>query len=250
MRLLFLFHALLVALGLHAAAEAPLAVSGATSLRSVLTEIRTLYLREHADVAITLDITGSGSIQRKIEGGAPVDVFVSASPKEIFALRKKDLLVENSIRNVARNSLVLIVPKHNETIHAFADLIKPEIRRIAIGDPLTVSAGTYTTAILSHLKLADELAPKLAPLPDVQQAVTEVGTGLADAGIVYLTDARRADKVRIAATASPETHQLILYPCAIPKSSRQQAAARDFCAFLVSPEGQAIFLKHGFLSPP
>ncbi len=250
MRLLSLFHALLAALSFHAAAETPLTVSAATSLRLVLTEIKALYLRERADVAITLDIAGSGTIQRKIEGGAPVDVFISASPKEVFALQKKDLLVENSIRNVARNTLVLIVPKHNTTIHAFADLTKPEVRRIAIGDPLSVSAGTYATAVLSSLKLTDELAPKIAPLPDVQQVVTEVGTGVAEAGIVYITDARVADKVRIAATAAPDTHQFILYPCAIPKSSPQQAAARDFCAFLLSPEAQATFLKHGFLPPP
>ena len=241
---------LLAALNLRAAAETPLTVSAATSLRVVLTEIKTLYAREHAEVALTLNIGGSGMLQRQIENGAPADVFISASPKEIFALEKKGLLVRDSIRNVVRNTLVLIVPQENTTVHAFADLTKPEVRRIAIGEPRTVSVGTYTTETFAYLKLTEALAPKLVNLLDVGQVVTHVGTGDADAGVVYVTDARRSAKVRIAATADAKMHQAILYPGAIPKASKQKSAAREFIAFLATPAAREVFEKHGFLPAP
>ena len=239
--------ALLAALSLRAEAETPLTVSAATSLRDVLTEIKTLYARDHAEVAITLNFSGSGLLQRQIENGAPVDVFISASPKEIFALEKKDLLVRDSIRNLVRNDLVLIVPRENTTVHSFADLAKPEVRRIAIGEPRSVAVGTYTMETFAAFKLTDALTPKLVNLLDVQQVLTTVGTGDADAGVVYVTDARRSAKVRIAATADAKTHQTILYPCAIPAASHQKAAARDFTAFLTSPAARAVFDRHGFL---
>jgi molybdate transport system substrate-binding protein len=248
-KLLFAFYAIFAALALHAAAKTPLTISVATSLRDVMGEIKTLYLHDHADIAITLNITGSGAIQRQIENGEHVDVFISASPQEVFALQKKDLLAENSIRNVAKNTLVLIVPKENATTHSFSDLTKPEVRQIAVGQPRIVAAGTYTTATFRFLKLTDALAQKLVPLPDVRQIVSHVGNGLADAGVVYTTDAMKSDKVRIAATAGAETHQLILYPSAIPKTALHQTAAREFSAFLVTPEAQALFRKHGFLPP-
>lgn len=238
------------ALSVSAWAETPLTVSAATSLRDVLTEIKTLYVRDHPDVTITTNFAGSGAIQRQIENGAPVDVFISASRREIFALEKKDLLVRDSIQNVVRNTLVLIVPKENTTIHSFADLAKPEVRHIAIGEPRTVSVGTYTVETFAFLKLTSALAPKLVNLLDVGQVLTNVGTGDADAGVVYVTDARRSAKVRIAATAEAKMHQLILYPCAIPKASAHQPAAREFIAFLVSPAARAIFERHGFLPPP
>ena len=245
-----LFLALLAALSLRAAAETPLAVSAATSLRDVLAELKTLYATEHADVTLTLDITGSGSIQRQIENGAAIDVFISASTKEIFALEKKELLVHGSIRNIVRNTLVLIVPKENSTVNSFADLAKPEVRRIAIGEPRSVAVGSYTIKVIAFLKLTGTLAPKLLNLLDVQQILTTVGTGDAEAGFVYSTDARRSDKVRIADTAKPGMHQLILYPAAIPKASKQKAAAREFIAFLTSPAARAVFEKYDFLPPP
>ena len=244
------FLTLLAALGFRAAAETPLAVSAATSLRDVLTELKTLYAHDHADVAVTFNFAGSGTLQHQIENGAPADVFISASPKEIFALEKKELLVRDSIRNVARNTLVLIVPKENTTIHAFADLAKPEVRHIAIGEPRTVAVGTYTMETFAALKLTDALAPKLVNLLDVGQVLTNVETRDADAGVVYVTDAHRSAKVRVAATAEPKTHQTILYPCAIPKASQQKAAAHAFIAFLTSPAARAVFDKHGFLPAP
>ena len=250
MKFLPAFLTLLAVLSLRAVAETPLTVSAATSLRDVLAEIKTLYVREHANVAVTLNIGGSGMLQRQIENGAPADVFISASPKEIFALEKKDLLVRDSIRNIVGNTLVLIVPKENTTIHAFADLTKPEVRHIAIGEPRTVSVGTYTTETFAYLKLTDALAPKLVNLLDVGQVLTNVGTGDADAGVVYVTEARRSTKVRIAATADAKMHQMILYPCAIPKASKQKSAAREFIAFLVSPAAREVFDKYGFLPAP
>ena len=249
MKLLPAFLTLLATLTLRADAETPLTVSAATSLRDVLTEIKTLYARDHADVAITLNFSGSGVLQRQIENGAPIDVFISASPKEIFALQKKDLLVRDSIRNLVRNTLVLIVPKENTTVRSFADLARPDVRHIAIGEPRSVSVGTYTIETFTYLKLTDALAPKLVNLLDVGQVLTHVASGDADAGVVYVTDARRSAKVRIAATADAKSHQMILYPCAIPKMSRQKAAAREFTAFLVSPPARAVFDRHGFLPP-
>lgn len=249
MRFLPVFLATAAALRLGAAAETPLTVAAATSLRDVLTEIKTLYALDHADVAVALTFSGSGMIQREIEKGVPVDVFVSASPREIFALEKKDLLLRDSIRNVVRNTLVLIVAKDNTAIQTWTDLARPEVQRIAIGEPRKVSAGTYATETFAFLKLTDTVAPKLLKLTDVRAVLAQVGSGAADAGVVYATDARRSDTVRVAANADAKMHQMILYPCGIPRASKQQAAARDFIAFLVSEPARAVFAKHGFLAP-
>lgn len=241
------FLALLASLCLPAAADTPLSVSAATSLRDVLTEIEALYVRDHPDVSPTIEFTGSGTIQRQIETGARIDVFISASPKEILALERKNLLVRGSTRNIVKNTLVLIVPKDSTTVTSFADLAKPEVRRIAIGAPRTVAVGTYTVSVFAMLKLTDAVRPKLVELLDVRQVLAQVAAGEADAGVLYETDARKSAEVRIAATADPKTHQMIVYPCAIPKASRQKAAAEAFAAFLLSPAAQEIFAKHGFL---
>ena len=250
MKFLPAFLALLAAVPLRAADATPLHVSAATSLHEALTELQTLYAQQRPEVAVALTFTGSGAIQREIEKGADIDVFISASAKEIFALEKKDLLLRDSIRNIAGNTLVLIVPKTDTVVHSFADLAKPEVRRIAIGEPRTVAVGTYTAETFAFLKLTAALAPKLVNAPGVQEVVAQVGAGEAQAGVVYETDARRSEKIRVAAKAEAGWHQAILYPSGIPKLSKQKAAAREFTAFLTSPAARTVFDKHGFLPPP
>lgn len=76
--------------------------------------------------------------------------------------------------------------------------------------------------------------------------MTYVETGNADAGIVYLTDAKVSDKVKIVATAPENTHSPVIYPAAVIKDSKDAAAAKDFVTFLGSTKASAVFEKYGF----
>src|ERR1700721_2194680 len=56
-------------------------VSAAISLKDALDEIAHLYSTEHPNAEVHFNLGGSGTLQRQIEQGAPVDILISASPK-------------------------------------------------------------------------------------------------------------------------------------------------------------------------
>jgi molybdate transport system substrate-binding protein len=69
-----------------------------------------------------------------------------------------------------------------------------------------------------------------------------------DAGFVYRTDAAlMPDKVKVAFEV-PQAGA-IRYPIAASKHGPNAAEAARFIDFIVSPAGQAIFARHGFLKP-
>lgn len=80
----------------------------------------------------------------------------------------------------------------------------------------------------------------------MRQVLTYVGTGNVDAGMVYATDAMTSPQVRVAATASPQSHQPINYPIAVLKDSKNQAAAKEFAQYLSGIQAQKVFKKYGF----
>src|ERR1035441_2050934 len=98
----------------------------------------------------------------------------------------------------------------------------------------------------SGLHLYDKISAKLVLGKDVRQVLTYVETGNADAGLVYATDAQTSGRVKVVAVAPDSSHDPIVYPAAVLKSSHNVAGAREFIKFLASPAARAIFIKHGF----
>ena len=224
-----------------------LTVSAAVSLKEAFEEIGDLYTANTGN-AVTFNFGASGTLQRQIEAGAPVDVFASAGAKQMDELAGRGLITPESRRNFAENDLVLVVPADSKIdVNGFSDLVGSAIGRIAVGNPKTVPAGQYTEQVFARLGLAQQLSAKLITAEDVRQVLDYVARDEVDAGIVYATDARIGrDKVRIAAVASKESHDPILYPIAVVKDSGKAQAARDFVELVLSPEGQNILRRHGF----
>src|SRR5665647_1793768 len=92
------------------AAEKPvtLTISAAASLTEAMGEIKTLYNNEKPNVTINYNFGSSGTLQQQIEQGANADLFFSAATKQMNALQKKGLLIDNTKVNLLGNSVVLI----------------------------------------------------------------------------------------------------------------------------------------------
>jgi len=208
--------------------------------------IEPIYDEQKPTVKITYNFGSSGSLQQQIEQGAPVDIFISAAPKQMNALQAKHLLLEETRQDLWTNQVVLVVPQAAKGISDFQELTDEQVHKIAIGAPDSVPAGEYGKEVLTALNLYDSLSSKLVFAKDVRQVLTYVETGNVDAGIVYGTDAKISDKVQIVATAPKETHSPIIYPVAILKESKNPDAAKDFIQFLSSDLAKTVFQDYGF----
>ncbi len=236
----------IIALWLSACASSPdkkIVISAAISLREPLQEIEKIY---KSGTKITYNFGASGALQQQIEQGAPVDVFISASSKQMDALQKKNLIYSDTRTVLAANQLALVTS--GKKVVSVKDLARPEIQRIAIGDPKSVPAGQYAEESLHSYQLFDTVKSKIIYGKDVRQVLTYVETGNVDAGFVYLTDAQTSNQVKIVAIIPPEAHSKIVYPLAVLQRS-QNPEAKDFAKFLTSESAQSIFRKYGFVVP-
>jgi molybdate transport system substrate-binding protein len=229
-----------------AANTADLTVSAAISLQNTLQDIVRLYHAENPSVTVHLNLGASGTLQRQIEQGAPVDLFLSAAPAEMNALESKNLIIRETRKNLLTNSVVLITSKGYGAISHFQDLTKASVKIIAIGNPQSVPAGKYAEEVLRHFGLYDQLKPKFVLAKDVRAVLTYVETANADAGIVYETDALTSKAVTVVATAPPGSHSPVIYPLAVIAGSRNVAAAKAFETFLFGPQSVRIFRQYGF----
>lgn len=249
------FASLLLAIGLRLFDPSPviaqpsinLLVSAAASLKDALGEINPLYQQSKPGVNISYNFGASGALQQQIEQGAPADIFISAGKKQIDALEQKGLLVPGTRANLANNRLVLVVPSNSTGVTSFNTLADSSVKKIAIGEPRSVPAGQYAEEVLRKLNLYDKIKNKLVLANNVRQVLAAVESGNADAGLVYASDAKISDKVKVAVVADDKSHSPIVYPMAVLKSSKNVEAAKDFLKFLSSDQTKGVLRKYGFL---
>ena len=223
-----------------------LTVSAAASLTDALPPIKKLYEQQNPGVSITYNFASSGSLQRQIEQGAPADVLISASINKMDILEKQGLLSQGRRKDLVQNKVVLIVPKGNTTISDFKDLTSTQLQKISIGEPNSVPAGKYAKEVLTDAGIFQQIESKTVFAKNVRQVLTYVETGNVAAGIVYATDAKSSDKVKVAAIAPANSHSPVVYPVAVIKDSKNPTVAKEFVEFLSSKPASEIFAKYGF----
>lgn len=224
-----------------------LTVSAAASLKDAMMEIGQLYNKEKSNVNVNFNFGASGSLQQQIEQGAPVDLFISAAPKQMNALDEKGLIVEDTRIDLLKNNVVLIVPKENSNINGFVDLNTDRVNKLAVGEPNSVPVGQYSEQVLSKLGILENIKSKEIYAKDVKEVLTWVETGNVDAGIVYTTDAKISDKVQVVDKALDDSHDPVIYPVAAVKSTKNIDEAKAFIEFLTTNKSKAIFEKYGFV---
>lgn len=225
-------------------------VAAAISMKEAVTDIAKAYEAETGD-KVTLTFGSSGQLAAQLKAGAPIDVFISAATAQLDDLDKAGLVDAATRRDVAGNSIVLIVPADGKVPLAdFAALADAGIKRLAIGEPKTVPAGQYAQQTLNKLGLSQRLAGRLIFGANVRQVLSYVERGEVSAGIVYATDARESGaKVRVIATADPATHDPIRYPAAVTKTSKSPVAAKRFLDSFGGEKAKAVLAAKGFTLP-
>jgi molybdate transport system substrate-binding protein len=242
---------LVLMLAVPAAAQT-LTVSVAVSMKDAIEELGRQFTKTAPGVTLRYNVGASGDLQKQIEAGAPVDLFVSASQRQMDELERRGLIAADSRRVFARNVLVAVAPADSRLDLARPTaLLDPRVTRIAIGNPKTVPAGQYTEESLRALSLWERVQRKLVLAENVRQVLDYVSRGEVEVGFVYVTDlAVRSGRVKEVFRPGEETYRPIVYPAAVTTDSRHSRLGRAFIDLLVSGEGQAVLRRHGFLPPP
>ncbi len=223
-------------------------LAAAASLKNVYDdELIPMFEEKYPGVKVTPTYASSGDLQTQIENGLETDVFMSASNKQMDALADEGLIDNDTNLQFLENKVVLIVPADSDAnITSFEDL-KDIDGTIAIGDPESVPAGQYAKEALTNLGLWDALESKFSLGTDVTAVLNQVGQGSAEAGIVYATDAKSTDDVKVICEAPEDSLDTpCIYPVAQIKDAKDADAAKAFMDFLQTQEAKDKFVEYGF----
>ncbi len=249
MKIAFLSAALFFAATVRTPVQAgeKLLIAAAASLRySFDDKLIPMFKKMRPDVEIEATYDSSGKLQTQIENGLEADIFMSAAPTQMNALKNGGFIDADTIADLLENRIVLIKPASGgKSIAGFYEAVNADL--IAIGDPASAPAGQYAREIFTSLGIWDAILEKASLGSNVTEVLNWIAEGSADVGVVYATDAATTDKVTVVASAPSGSLKVpVLYPVAMLKKSASPKAAKEFLAFLKSPEAMAVFEQYGF----
>lgn len=228
--------------------DATLTVFAASSLTDAFGELGRAFEEAHPGTEVRPSFAGSQVLRLQIEQGAPADVYASADERHMEALVEAGLVEGGSV--FAHNELVIIVPRDDPgSISGLEEL--PRAERLVIGDA-NVPVGRYTRRLLAQASTRfgagferEVMDRVVSEETNVRLVRAKVELGEADAAIVYRTDARGSDRLRVI----PIDEDLAVradYSIGVVSESRHPELARRWVELVMGEAGQRALEQHGF----
>ena len=223
-----------------ASSTTDLVVFAASSLNPTFATLGTEFEAAHPGVRVRFSFDGSAALVDQLKAGAPADVFASADKANMDKAATAGLIADTPTP-FTTNVLTLIVPKGNPAGITGLDASLDGKKLVTCADG--VPCGTATK------KLADALGVTLTPVSEetkVTDVRTKVESGQADAGIVYVTDARASgDTVETLPIAGADKARNS-YLIGTVTESEQAPLAAEFVALVAGDRGQQVLTAAGF----
>lgn len=226
--------------GQPAAQKTEVVVFAAASLTQTFTELGKDFEAGHPNTAVKFSFDGSATLVDQLKSGAAVDVLATADKPNMDKAVAAGL-IEGTPQQFTTNVLTLIVPKGNPAKITGLDSSLEGKKLVVCADGVPCGSAAK--------KLAAALGVTLTPVSEeskVTDVRTKVESGQADAGIVYVTDAKASgDKVETIAIAGAEKARNE-YLIGVPKSAKQAELAKAFIELVNGAKGQEVLKAAGF----
>jgi molybdate transport system substrate-binding protein len=222
-------------------------VAAAADLAPAFEELGRNFEQQHS-VKVIFSFGSSGMLEKQIENGAPMDLFASANTEYIDELDRKGLIVPGTKTVYARGRITLWTLKTSPLkIEKIQDLARPEVKRIAIANPEHAPYGTVAREALEKAGIWETVQPRVIFGENVRQTLQYAQTGNVDVAIVALSLSLQSDGRWV--LVPQELHRPLDQALGVIKGSMHEQTAREFAAFINSPQGREIMRKYGLTLP-
>jgi len=232
------------------AAELRLAV--AANFNGTMQQLRAVYEKQTGH-KLLLSSGSSGAFYAQIQNGAPYDVFFSADSRRPELLAEQGLAIADTLFIYAQGIPVLwsvnpgLIDKQGKVLK------QQKYRYIGIAHPRNAPYGLAAQEILNQLGIWDQLEAdkKIIRAQNIGQAYSQTASGAVELGFVALSQIMHPEVKGKGSYWIPSTdsYSPILQKAVVLESATDKQLAREFLAFIRSPEASEIIQSVGYGLP-
>jgi molybdate transport system substrate-binding protein len=248
-----IFRFLVVLAGIMIGAAAPahagdVTVAAAANFVGTLKKLASIF-EAPGDRKVIIISGSTGKLAAQIAEGAPFDVFLSADDKATKKVAESGGAVADSEFTYAIGTLAVFSANPSLIAGSGADILKSgAFDRLAIANPKTAPYGVAAVSTMKALGVAERLAEKIVMGENISQTFQMVDTGNAQLGFVALSQVLESDSGKRGShwVVPAELHAPIRQNAILLTRAENSKDARDFLAFLKSPEARDVIGAAGY----
>ncbi len=220
-----------------------LMVYSGAGLRKPMDEIAEAFKAQYG-AQVNYNYAGSAQLLSQIELTQEGDVYIPGDLMDIENAQEKGFVGE--FAEIVLHIPVIGVPKGNPAgIQSLADLANPGVE-VILGDPKANAIGRKAEKILEKNNLLEQVkANVVVEDATVNEMVAHLAMGQGDASLIWEDNISGVEDIEI--IPIPEEDNMIeIVPIGVLTMTKDAELAQAFMDFVISDEGIAIFIKHGF----
>lgn len=216
----------------------------AASLTKTFTTLGTQFEQAHPGTKVTFNFAGSSDLAAQLDQGAPADVFASADQKNMAKATDAKLMSGTPVIFVRNKLTIVVAPGNPAKVNSFASLANSKLQVVVCASQ--VPCGSATEKVEQKSKVTLHPVSEESKVTDV---LAKVESGDADAGVVYVTDAKGAAGKVTEVNIADDINSINNYPIGVVASSKHASLANQFVQFVRGSEGTKVLTAAGFLRP-
>jgi molybdate transport system substrate-binding protein len=218
-------------------------LSAAISLQEVIGEMLAEYALREPTVTVRAIFGASDELADNLLAGAHSDVFVSAEQGEIDRLVDAGMMIGNSQRTIASNTLAVIgIPRRS--FRSIDELRSAKFKHLALAHP-GCPLGRYSKSYLQSAGLYEALLPKILHVDNSRAVLAAVAARAAEIGLAFASDAAQSTKC-VTLFRVPYSQAAARYVAAMVRKENRQQDAQSLLDYMSSAAAARCLRRYGF----
>lgn len=227
-----------------------ISVAVAANLSDVIEVFKAEFAKSNPQTKVNTVLGASGKFTTQIKNGAPFDLFLSADmgfPEVLYA----DKIAVSKPVVYASGALAMMSTRGFDLSKGMSVLDDVKVDKIALANPKTAPYGTATLEAFKNAKLFEKVQAKLVYGESISQAI-QFATTAADIGFVnksafYGETMKRYKEGKDWVEVDAKLYTPIAQGMVLLQQAKNNAEARAFYDFVLSPQAKKIFKDYGYL---
>ncbi|HEY4244119.1 MAG TPA: molybdate ABC transporter substrate-binding protein [Kofleriaceae bacterium] len=222
-------------------------IAAAADLTKAFDEVGKAFATK-TGIKAEVSYNSSGVLAKQIAQGAPYFLFAAANKDFVDQAVASGKCDAATVTQYAQGEVVVWTPDGIDPPKTLADLADARFSKIALANPETAPYGRAAKQALEHAGVWDQLKDKIVLADNVQATMLYARRKEAQAALVALSLAVVTDGGK-ALPVDKTLYDPLVQELVVCGTGTEAEHAKQFAAFVASPEGREIMTRYGFELP-